>query len=153
MSKGTDTQSLAKRIKEVQEYYNLNSRNFAIEIGMDPSQMSKIEKGRLGLSAKSAMAINERFGVNVNWILTGKGDKGIWNNIPHESIPITAEKNELLGETEERLLRIEAHLEVYENAIAGLLSESNKDFMEIVGKLRTEVQAAVKRRLDALKKK
>ena len=61
--------------------------------------------------------------------------------------------NSLLGRIEERLLRIEAHLEVYENAIAGLQSKSNDDFPKKVGALRAEVQVAVNRRFDALQKK
>lgn len=59
----------------------------------------------------------------------------------------------IIGEHEERLLRLEAHLEVYENAIAGLLSESKNDFAKKVGELRAEVQLAVNRRFDELSKK
>jgi len=157
MSKGIDKQALAERIKEIQKHFKINSRKFASEIGMDTSQLSKIEGGSLGLSTKYALSINEKFGVNVNWILTGKGDKGIWNIVPHHGGSVVHEASvpygKLIGEQEERLLRIEAHLEVYENAIAGLLSESKNDFAKKVGELRAEVQSAVNRRFDELKKK
>lgn len=63
------------------------------------------------------------------------------------------ELHTLIGLHEERLLRIEAHLEVFENAIAGLQSENKSDFAKKVGELRREVQAAVNRRFDELKKK
>jgi transcriptional regulator with XRE-family HTH domain len=156
MSKGIDKQGVAERIKEVQTKLDINSRNFAITIGMDPSQLSKIEKGALGISTSYASKINELFGVSVSWLLTGKGDKGVWNKIPshgsmvHEnSVPY----GKIVGEQEERLLRIEAHLAVFENAIAGLLSESKNDFVKKVGELRTEVQSEVNRRFDELNKK
>jgi hypothetical protein len=59
----------------------------------------------------------------------------------------------IIGSHEERLLRIEAHLEVFENAIAGLLAENKSDFAKKVGELRREVQGAVNRRFDELQKK
>ena len=61
--------------------------------------------------------------------------------------------NQLMGEHEERLLRIEAHLEVFQDAIAGLQAENKNDFVKKVGALRQEVQAAVNRRFDELQKK
>jgi transcriptional regulator with XRE-family HTH domain len=156
MSKGIDKQALAERIKEVQKHFNLNSRKFAAEIGMDTSQLSKIESGNLGLSTSYATTINEQFGVNVNWLLTGKGEKGSWNRIPYFGNEVREDRvpyGNLIGEQEERLLRIEAHLEVYENAIAGLLAESKNDFVKKVGELRAEVQSAVNRRFDELSKR
>jgi hypothetical protein len=156
MSKAIDKQALAERIKEIQKHFKINSRKFATEIGMDPSQLSKIEGETLGLSTKYALTINEKFGVNVNWILTGKGDKGVWMKLPYHGSEVhedAAPYGKIIGEQEERLLRIEAHLEVYENAIAGLLSESKNDFAKKVGELRDEVQSAVNRRFDELKKK
>jgi hypothetical protein len=155
MSKGIDKQGVATRINEIQDKLKINSRSFAISIGMDPSQMSKIEKGALGISAAYASKINEVYGVNVSWILTGKGEKGVWRKIPKnmEEIGLLANPERLIGEQEERLLRIEACLEVYENAIAGLLAETKSDFPKKVGELRSEVQSAVSRRLDELRKK
>jgi transcriptional regulator with XRE-family HTH domain len=153
MSKGIDKQGVAARIKEIQEKLKINSRSFAISIGMDPSQLSKIEKGALGISSTYATKINELYGVNVTWILNGKGDKGMWKNIPN-SFAVTKDKDDSVGEIEERLLRIEAHLEVFENAIAGLLADSKKeDFFKTVAELRETVQGVAKRRLGELKQK
>lgn len=152
MSKGIDKQGVATRIKEIQDKLKINSRNFAISIGMDPSQLSKIEKGALGISTQYASKINETYGVNVSWILTGKGEKGIWKKFPEQPIEVFEEKVNASGNIEERLLRIEAHLEVFENAIAGLLSDSKKaDFFKTVAELRETVQAVVNRRLGELK--
>lgn len=52
-----------------------------------------------------------------------------------------------------KLLRIEAHLEVYESAIAGLLSKDNKEFTKRVGELRAAVREAFDRRYDEFVKK
>lgn len=57
---------------------------------------------------------------------------------------------EILRSQVERLIRIEATLEVYESALAGLLSGTKNDFGKRVGELRREVQAAVNRRNDEL---
>jgi transcriptional regulator with XRE-family HTH domain len=73
--------------------------------------------------------------------------------LPHETHQLKAELPVIIGEHEERLLRIEAHLEVYENAIAGLLTESNRDFAKTIGDLRDQVRAAVNRRFDELRMK
>jgi predicted nuclease with TOPRIM domain len=59
----------------------------------------------------------------------------------------------IIGSVQERLLRIEAHLEVYESAIAGLLSQDKKDFTKRVGELREAVQGAVSRRFSELNKR
>lgn len=54
---------------------------------------------------------------------------------------------------QERLIRAEAHLEVYESAIAGLLSKSTTEFTKKVGELRKAVQEAANRRFDELHRK
>ncbi|HEY4287300.1 MAG TPA: hypothetical protein VGN00_09405 [Puia sp.] len=61
--------------------------------------------------------------------------------------------NDILGVNEERLLRLEATLEVYESAIAGLLSRAPEDFPKKVGELREEVSKVVNRRFDELERK
>lgn len=69
-----------------------------------------------------------------------------------ESIAVSGELNKIVGEMQERLLRAEAHIEVYESAIAGLQSDG-KDYSKRVSDLREQVRSAVNRRLDELRKK
>jgi len=52
----------------------------------------------------------------------------------------------------ERLLRIESHLEVYESAIAGVQAKDKNDVTSKVSELRRLVLEAVSRRLDEAKR-
>jgi transcriptional regulator with XRE-family HTH domain len=49
-----------------------NSRQFALKIGMDPSQLAKVEKGTVGLSYKMADRIASVYGVDVEYIMKGQ---------------------------------------------------------------------------------
>ena len=78
--------NIGKRLIELREKNQLNSRQFAISVGVDPSQMAKMEKGTLGLSPYLANKIANKYHVNSNWIMFGT-DQPVWNNIPNESDP------------------------------------------------------------------
>lgn len=69
------------------------------------------------------------------------------------AIQVPGDMEKILRDYEERLLRTEAHLEVYESVIATLWSESKNDFTKKLGELRELVQAAAKRRLAELREK
>lgn len=58
-----------------------------------------------------------------------------------------------VGEIREMLLKIEAHLEVYEATIAGILSKNPEDYPGKLASLRKAVKEAVNRRFDELNKK
>ncbi len=68
-------------------------------------------------------------------------------------VKFSSNLNQSISEHEERLLRVEAHLEVFESAIAGLLSKDHSDFLNKVGELRKAVQEAVNRRFEELRLK
>lgn len=61
--------------------------------------------------------------------------------------------DQIIGEIQEQLLRIEAHLEVYEATIAGILSKNPEDFPDKLGGLRRAVKEVVNRRFDELQKR
>lgn len=109
----------------------------------------------LGVNAVSTISeiLGRRQNISADSWKQFKKHFGISDSSETNIIRMSEEINKLFGEHEERLLRIEAHLEVYENAIAGLLSESKNDFLKKVGELREAVQAAVNRRFDKLSKK
>lgn len=58
-----------------------------------------------------------------------------------------------VGEIREHLLRIEAHLEVYEATLVGILSKNPEDYPGKLASLRKAVKEAVNRRFDELNKK
>jgi len=59
----------------------------------------------------------------------------------------------ILGNYQERLLRTEATLEVFESAIAELLSKNSGDFKKKMDELRELVNKAVNRRFDEFGRK
>jgi transcriptional regulator with XRE-family HTH domain len=73
-----------KRLTEVIADSKLNSGQFAETIGKDPSYLSKMENGKKGISGTFIKAIEEKYGVNRQWLLFGNGPK-YGTNVPRES--------------------------------------------------------------------
>lgn len=69
----------------------LNGRQFAKSIGVDPSQYSKIESGKLNID-NYVRAISELYNVNANWLLFGQGNVFTENQI--QNTLLTSEPNE-----------------------------------------------------------
>lgn len=65
--------SINLRIKELREKNNLSQKDFAFVIGVDNSQFSKIEQGKLMPTVQHIMEICSNFEVDAEWLLTGKG--------------------------------------------------------------------------------
>lgn len=78
----SDGNTVGKRILFIQKELGLNSRQFAISLEIDPSQMSKIEKDKLGLSKGAAESISRVYNIPIEWLMYGKG---VWKNVPHET--------------------------------------------------------------------
>ncbi|MEI8142868.1 MAG: S24 family peptidase [Chitinophagia bacterium] len=65
---------LAKRLDAVMTFFDIDSiRSLALSIGMDVSQLNKAYRGELGLPSKWSMKISTKFGVSLDWLLTGVG--------------------------------------------------------------------------------
>lgn len=64
-----------------------------------------------------------------------------------------ADLAELVAGHEERLLRIEAHLEVFKSTIAGLMTKDGQEFAEKFELLQGLVEKAVGRRFDEAQRK
>lgn len=118
-------------IKEgVVEDYN----TLADSLGWNKTSMSNAKQGRINVPSKYIKSLENKYKV----------------------VLISSTQQDFMGNIEERLLRAEAHLEVYESAIAGLLANSKTkdkaEFMEKVGALRTRVSEVVNRRKGELHK-
>ena len=102
--------SINLRIKELRELQNLSSKEFSSILGIDNSQYSKIEQGKLKPTLQHIMEICSTFEVNTDWLLTGKG--GILKNNSEdqkkerEGRPYLADETSplILNEPEDRLL-------------------------------------------------
>jgi transcriptional regulator with XRE-family HTH domain len=58
------------------------SRQLALRLNMDASQLKKIEKGIRGLTVEKAVEISTIYGISLNWLLRGVGDKFIEKEKP-----------------------------------------------------------------------
>ena len=46
--------------------------DFARKLGISQSQLSKYERGLIGPASDVLIRLKERFGVSIDWLLTGK---------------------------------------------------------------------------------
>lgn len=51
-----------------------NDRQFAISIGVSPAMVNEIRKGRTNISYEKIKIVADKFNVNIDYILNGKGE-------------------------------------------------------------------------------
>lgn len=141
--------AFGKEIKRLREDAQISAEKLASKIGIDSARLRKWEQKDLTPRFDDIKRIEIFFKKPVEDIMKLKTIKEFLN-VPRESLELTSEVGKIIGKHEERLLRIEACMEVYESAIAGLLSEKRTDFTKKVGELREAVRVAVNRRFDEL---
>ena len=71
-----------KRLKELRKSLHLNQVDFAKKLGIKNSALSKIEKGINALTEQNIFLICSSYGVNENWLRTGKGQMFNSEDIP-----------------------------------------------------------------------
>lgn len=69
-----DLRGLGKRLRELRGF-NLTQEEFAIELGISQSQLSKYERGVAAPSADVLFFAKKHFRVSVDWLLTGEVEK------------------------------------------------------------------------------
>lgn len=67
--------SLSDRIHIMISESGLTQKRFAESINVTESHISKLIKGKTGLSKSTAALIEERYGYNVDWIMNGNEPK------------------------------------------------------------------------------
>jgi transcriptional regulator with XRE-family HTH domain len=64
---------VGQRINElIESQDNVSSRQFAMSIGMDPSQFAKIVKGIAAISLEKLVEISSKYQVSIEWLVTGE---------------------------------------------------------------------------------
>ena len=63
---------IGMRLKKVREAYNLTSAVFSKTLGINQSNLSRIENGQTPPSAKAIIAAYEKFQIDPLWLLTGE---------------------------------------------------------------------------------
>ena len=64
---------MKERIKEVRHYLGLTQEAFAVRINKTSGFISNVETGRCGMSDTVLKTVSSMFGVNYEWLKTGKG--------------------------------------------------------------------------------
>jgi transcriptional regulator with XRE-family HTH domain len=127
-----------KIIKEARDQRGLTQEDIAKRLGISLRQYHKYENGEFPkYKTEMIKSLDAILGTQVYGLI-----------YEQEVRSRKVDLEELLSRSEERILRLEAHIEVYESAIAGLMSKSSEDFMKKVGELREQVKMAVNRRFD-----
>jgi len=130
-------------LKKARERKNLRQEDIANTLGISVRQYNKYEAGEFPKYKKAIVVkIDELLGTNLVEL------------IYEQDIQERQEDLEgILGNYQERLLRTEATLEVFESAIAELLSKNSGDFKKKMDELRELVNKAVNRRFDEFGRK
>ncbi len=108
----------AKRIKAFRESEGLTQTKFGEMINKDQSTILRYESGRLSIPIDVIIALNRIFGMNLEWLLTGKGgskDKPEKSNLVTDIK--TLNENNLILMNEIKTLKIEfkkLHKEFFE---------------------------------------
>lgn len=113
--------SIGERIKEIRTEIGISQKIFGEGIGIADSYVSEIESGKKVPSLTILLAIAFKYGVNIDWIETGKGEK-----FSKESAYLTDKEIQVL-----RTLRDKKEL----NTFVLLLIDRFKDRKEIVKRL------------------
>lgn len=64
-------ETLSKRLKELQQKSGLNSRQFALQNGIDPSQFAKAMKGVKTLGMERLIELSTKYNVDLKWLVSG----------------------------------------------------------------------------------
>jgi transcriptional regulator with XRE-family HTH domain len=70
-----DLRALGRRLRELRGF-DLTQEEFAEELGVSQSQLSKYERGVAAPPADVLFFVKKRFRVSIDWLLTGEGQRG-----------------------------------------------------------------------------
>jgi len=69
-----DLKALGRRLRELRGF-DLTQAEFAQELGVSQSQLSKYERGVAAPPADILFFVKKRFRVSIDWLLTGEGQR------------------------------------------------------------------------------
>jgi len=69
-----DLKALGRRLRELRGF-DLTQEEFAQELGISQSQLSKYERGVAAPGADVLFFVKKRFRVSADWLLTGEGER------------------------------------------------------------------------------
>ncbi len=132
-------------IKKLREAKGLTLQKMADLTGIPKDRIARWEQRNSSPKTKDFLILQEFFGADD--INTLKETDPNYK----KTIKVTnANIGEIVGELFEKIIRIESHLEVYEQAIADIKSTTKADFMKTIGVMRKEVAEVSNRRFSEL---
>lgn len=78
--------SISLRIKELRKKNNISQKEFAASIGIDDSQLSKIERGILQPTINQIMEISSIYQTSTDWLLLGNKSESKTVNIDFKDL-------------------------------------------------------------------
>ena len=69
-----DLRALGRRLRELRGF-DLTQEEFAQELGISQSQLSKYERGVAGPPADILFLVKKRYKVSIDWLLTGEAER------------------------------------------------------------------------------
>lgn len=133
-------------LKAAREKKKLTQSDIAYKLGITLRQYHKYESGKFPkYKSEVIQKLDTILGTNLF--------ESIYEQKVPQEVRVKGDIEGILRNHEEKILRLEAYVEVYETELAGILSESKNDFPKKIDELRNRVQAAVNRRFDELSKR
>lgn len=65
---------IGQRIKEIRKYEGLTLEKFGERLGVTKTAVSRLERGINGVTEQMTLSVCREFGVNEEWLRTGKGE-------------------------------------------------------------------------------
>ena len=72
--------SFGSRIKEFRKVFNLSQQELAKKLNMQPQALARYEKDKVKPSIELAQKLTNMFNINLNWLLTGRGEMFLKDN-------------------------------------------------------------------------
>jgi transcriptional regulator with XRE-family HTH domain len=66
-----DWKAVGRRLRELRGF-DMNQAEFARQVGISQSQLSRYEKGESEIGGEALLRISRRFAKSIEWLLTGK---------------------------------------------------------------------------------
>lgn len=101
---------LPERIREILNERGYNQKEFAEAIDVSTAYVSKLLRGEVGMSSRTAQVIENKMGYSKDWILKGVGQK--INVSKPLSLLQTRLLSEIEGLTEDEAWAVYAYIEV-----------------------------------------
>jgi transcriptional regulator with XRE-family HTH domain len=119
--------TIGERLIQVREKLGYGQTEFAVYLGISQSKLSRQETNNIGPQIDYMQILNERFHVNINWIISGTGQMILDNsNVDVMAEPATKYKKEPKidrnkGDTKDDLIKMQNDcIEMMKEKIEGM---------------------------------